>query len=141
MFPSHHQNIAQHGDPVQFREVIRGYGKLGYHLWKMGNHRDWSGYFRCGDTPSVSYLLDPYDDEDPTQLGWAGRFVRPFPNRPNYYTGISGGYDWDYATPTKTWHNAEKVFIARIRTLLDTRLELYRDYQERLERLYGEPIR
>ncbi len=113
MFPAPVDDKNLYGDPVLMREKIKEHGRLGHHLWHIGNKHEWSGYFRCGDTPTLNYLLDPYDDDDPTQQSWAGRFVRPFADRPNYYIGIDGEHEWDYADPTGTWSNSEKVFLAR----------------------------
>ena len=137
MFPAPVDDKERFGDPVALRDQIKEHGRLGFHLWKMGNKHKWSGYFRCGDTPSLNYLLDPYDDEDPTLQGWAGQFHRPFAERPNYYIGISGDLDWNYREPEKTWQNAEKVFLARSATLREKRKEMYADYLKRLAFLYG----
>ncbi len=137
MFPAPVDDRARFGDPVALRNRIKEHGRLGYHLWEIGNTHKWSGYFRCGDTPSLNYVLDPYDDEDPTQQGWAGQFTRPFADRPNYYIGVTGKVDWDYRNPKKTWANAERVFLARSETLREKRKEMYQDYLKRLAHLYG----
>lgn len=112
-------------------------GALGRHIkqviQKQGN------YFRAGDTPTLLYLLDPGNDpKNPEWGSWAGRFTRPFPaTRPNYYTGISGGVDWNYAEPWKTWSNAKTVYASRLKTLLDRRTEMYGALMDKIHALYG----
>ena len=56
----------------------------------------WSDSFRVGDTPTVLYLIDPDNDlDDPSKGSWGGRYTRPFPHsRPNFWTGITGGYGY-----------------------------------------------
>lgn len=139
MFPSQFDDPKLHGDPVALREHVKKFGALGFHIWEMGNFKPWSGYFRCGDTPSLNYVLDEADDDDPSQAGWAGRYIAPLPEYPNYFTGIDGGHKWDYREPTKTWPQAQNVLAARVRTLLEKRPEMYNDYRRKLVQLYGEP--
>lgn len=137
MFPAPVDDKDRYGDPVLMRDKIKEHGQLGHHLWQIGNKHKWSGYFRCGDTPTLNYLLDTSDDDDPTQQGWAGSFVRPFADRPNYYIGVDGGHEWNYANPQATWSNAEKLFLARTATLRAKRKEMYQDYLNKLAHLYA----
>ena len=141
MFPAPVDDADRYGDPVLMRQKIKEHGRLGYHLWHIGNKHRWSGYFRCGDTPTLNYLLDPYDDDDPTQQGWAGRFLRPDAKRPNYYIGVHGEHEWDYSSPKRTWANSEKVFLARTATLRQKRKEMYEAYLDKLTYLYAKDSR
>lgn len=127
-------------EPRDMLEHIAQFGALGKYIKDVVMPHKWAHYFRVGDTPSLLYLLDPHIDlDDPTQASWAGRYVQPFPDRPHYYTGIDGGYEWDYAQPCKTWQNAKQVEQARKQTLLDKRNEMYASYLHKIQRLYGKP--
>lgn len=112
-------------------------GALGVHIKEV-----FPQYFRALDTNSLLYLLDVTNDlNDPTQGSWAGQYVNPFPERPNYYTGIDGGYEWDYANPVRTWQNANDVFVARIRTCINQREAWHQAFIQKVMQLYGhEPI-
>ena len=99
----------------------------------------WADNFRAGDTPTVLYMIDPtHDLDDPTQSSWAGKYTRPFPEtRPNYWIGITGGHDWDFQDPTKTWENASAVYQARVKTMLNERPEMYAALLSRVKKLYN----
>ena len=112
-------------------------GALGAHIKQV-----LPDYFRALDTNSLLYLLDTSNNlDDPTQGSWAGAYSRPFTERPNYYTGIDGGFEWDYATPANTWHNATDVFMARINTCISQRHAWHQAFIEKFMQLYGhEPL-
>lgn len=114
-------------------------GQLGRHISDVIDTVPWADNFRAGDTPSVLYMIDPgHDLDDPTQFSWAGRYVKPFPKtRPNYWTGIDGGHEWNYANPRSTWDNASAVYQARAKTLADQRQEMYDALLRRVQTLYG----
>lgn len=112
-------------------------GALGAHIKEV-----FPRYFRALDTNSLLYLLDSSNTlDDPTQGSWAGRYYNPFSERPDYYTSIDGGYEWDYANPENTWHNAETVFIARINTCISQRNAWHQAFIHKFMQLYGhEPL-
>ncbi|MBT9310741.1 nucleoside hydrolase-like domain-containing protein [Leptothoe kymatousa] len=108
-------------------------GALGGHIQEV-----FPKYFRSLDTNSLLYLLDPANDlDDPTGGSWAGQYHRPFADRPNYYTGIDGGYDWAYDNPASTWQNARDVFVARMQTCIDQRSAWHQSFQQKVVQLYG----
>ncbi|ESA35407.1 secreted protein containing duf1593 [Leptolyngbya sp. Heron Island J] len=108
-------------------------GALGAHIKEV-----LPDYFRALDTNSLLYLLDTSNNfDDPTQGSWAGEYYRPFAERPNYYTGINGGFEWDYAKPANTWRNATDVFMVRISTCILQRHAWHQAFMQKLMRLYG----
>ncbi|MEA5466341.1 nucleoside hydrolase-like domain-containing protein [Leptothoe sp. PORK10 BA2] len=108
-------------------------GKLGAHIKEVLPQ-----YFRALDTNSLLYVLDPANNlNDPTRGSWAGKYHRPFADRPNYYIGIDGGNTWNYANPASTWNNATKVFIARINTAISQRPAWHRAFTQKFMQLYG----
>lgn len=117
--------------------LAREAGALGSHIKEV-----FPRYFRALDTNSLLYMLDPANNlDDPTQGSWAGRYVNPFPERPNYYTGIAGDYAWNYKNPASTWSNAKDVFSARIRTCISQRNAWHQAFIQKVQQLYGhEPI-
>ncbi len=125
-------------EPKQMLEELSQAGALGSYISYVVAGIDWAQYFRVGDTPTVLYLIDPGNDyDDPSKGSWAGRFTRPLPEtRPNYWTGVDGGRQWDYGDPCSTWENAEAVYDARINTLLEHRPELYEALLDKLDGLY-----
>lgn len=129
-------------EPERLRaDLARFGGELGRHISEVMATPTSAGYFRAGDTPTVLYVIDPnHDREDPTVASWAGRYTKPFPKeRPNFWTGISGGHEWNYADPAKTWHNATKVHQARVQTLLEQRPAMYAALLGKVKALYGTP--
>lgn len=112
-------------------------GALGSHIKEV-----FPRYYRAADSNTVLYLIDPNNDlNNPTKGSWAGKYARPFSSRPNYYTGIDGGFAWDYANPTNTWNNGRNVFLARIRTSISQRQAWHQAFIEKIKQLYGhEPI-
>ena len=108
-------------------------GALGAHIKEV-----FPRYFRSLDTNSLLYLLDESNNlDDPTQGSWAGRYYSPFPDRPRYYTGIDGGYEWDYGNPANTWQNATNVFNARIDTCISQRDTWHQALIQKVTALYG----
>ncbi|MBX2862204.1 MAG: DUF1593 domain-containing protein [Leptolyngbyaceae cyanobacterium MAG.088] len=109
-------------------------GALGAHITEV-----FPKYFRALDTNSLLYLLDSSNDvDDPTRGSWAGRYYSPFSERPNYYTGIDGGHEWDYANPARTWQNARDVFTARINTCISQRNVWHQAFMQKVLELYGQ---
>lgn len=125
-------------EPKQMLEILNEYGKMGERMKEVVQPFWYARFLRVGDTPTVLYLIDPENNpDDPTQGSWAGRFTRPFPEtHPNYYTGIDGGHEWDFENPCNTWDNGEKVYKARINTLLEKRDEMYQELLKYLDSLY-----
>lgn len=124
--------------PAALLDTIAQYGALGRYIHDVVQPFEWAHYFRVGDTPSVTYLLDPeHDPDDPAAPGWAGEYIRPFPDeRPYYWTGIDGGWEWDYSDPCRTWGNAKKVEAARMATLHAQRQRMYHAYISKMRSLY-----
>ena len=140
MFPGLNDNAATHGNPRQFVHDLNPYGAMGPKYWDViyePAHPNWDYYFRAGDTPSVLYLLDSANDDNPNELGWAGQYTNQNSGRPNYYTGISGGHNWNYDDPSSTWGNAQSVFTARRNTGLSKRKEMYDSFIAKLDDLYN----
>ncbi len=130
------------GPPVELlRQLASVGGALGAHIKDVVAHERvrWARYFRGGDTPSVLYVIDAdHDLDDPTEGSWAGRYHKPFPDeRPQYWTGIDGAAEWNYAEPRLTWANGSVVFAARKQTLLDRCPAMYVAFLEKVRRLYG----
>ncbi|MBT9310743.1 PKD domain-containing protein [Leptothoe kymatousa] len=117
--------------------LARDAGALGAHIKAV-----FPRYFRALDTNSLLYVLDPANNlNDPTKGSWAGRYVRPFSERPNYYIGIDGGHNWNYGNPASTWSNARSVFNSRIRTTISQRNAWHQAFIQKVQQLYGhEPI-
>ncbi len=128
------EDFRRANEPVVLNDQLAQYaGRLGAHIKEV-----FPRYFRALDTNSLLYLLDPANNlDDPTKGSWAGKYHRPFANRPNYYIGIDGGHTWNYANPASTWNNATKVFIARIRTSISQRNAWHRAFTQKFMQLYG----
>ncbi|NKB65858.1 MAG: DUF1593 domain-containing protein [Candidatus Latescibacteria bacterium] len=127
-------------ESVQLKEDLAAFGgDLGQHIKDVIGSVDWADNFRAGDTPTVLYLIDPdHDLDDPTVPSWAGRYMQPFPlERPNYWTDITGGYEWDFADPARTWENASSVYQVRVATLLERRPAMYAALLAKVKDLYG----
>gem|GEM_PF-158402 len=129
-----------HGpEAIQLKEDLAACGgNLGLHISDVIDTVPWADNFRAGDTPTVLYMIDPgHDLNNPAESSWAGRYVKPFPKaRPNYWTGITGGHDWNYANPRATWSNASEVYQARAKTLADQRSEMYEALLRRVQTIY-----
>ncbi|MDC0584182.1 DUF1593 domain-containing protein [Bacteroidales bacterium] len=124
--------------PRDLLQEIKTFGNLGYYIWEVVQTHSWAHYFRAGDTPSLLYLLEAIDHNQPSQSTWGGKFIRPFPNeKPNYWTDDAGTDDWDYANPCSSWNIANTVFNNRINTLLDNREEMYDAFRKKLKALYN----
>lgn len=125
---------------IQLKEDLAACGgNLGQHISDVIDTVPWADNFRAGDTPTVLYMIDPdHDLNIPTETSWAGRYVKPFPKaRPNYWTGINGGHDWNYDNPRETWSNASAVYQARAKTLADQRGAMYTALLRRVQTIYG----
>lgn len=132
MFPGH--------EPVKLKEDLAHYGgELGQHIKDVIATVAWARNFRAGDTPSVLYLIDPdHDVDDPGNPSWAGQFTQPFPEkRPHFWTGVTGGQEWDFVDPSKTWDKANAVYEARVQSLLDQRPEMYAALLKKVQQLYA----
>ena len=130
-----------HGpEAIQLKEDLAACGgKLGQHISDVIDGVPWADNFRAGDTPTVLYIVSPNGDlDDPSRTSWAGRYAKPFSEtRPNYWTGIDGGNDWNYADPIQTWSNASAVYQARAKTLADQRSAMYSALLKRVQTIYG----
>ncbi len=124
--------------PETLNTQLRRAGRLGQYIHSRHTQWDKRRYFRAGDTPTVLYLIDPaHDPDDPTRSSWAGRFVRPFPaERPNYFIGVAGESEWNFADPSQTWANKEAVFAARKQTLSEGYLDMGTKLLARVDGLY-----
>lgn len=115
-------------------------GELGAHLQDVVSLErvKWARYFRVGDTPTVLYLIDPGNNfDDPGHGSWAGRFMRPFPEkRPNYWTNESGSLGWNYSNPSRTWHLADTVEVISYQYMLEQRGKMYKELEKKIEKLY-----
>lgn len=91
-----------------------------------------------GDTPSVLYVIDPGNDlDDPTYGSWAGKFIKPFPEkRPDYYADYNGPVEWNFAHPCETWHNHMAFRDHAKSTLEAKRPEMYKALLKKLKKLY-----
>jgi hypothetical protein len=123
--------------PGKFLLEIKTYGQLGYYMWDVVQSKSWAHYFRAGDTPTLLYLLEDINHDDPAQFTWGGRFIRPFPeSRPHYWIDDAGIEEWNYEDPCETWELAQKVYQNRIQGLMDSRESMYNAYREKMVRLY-----
>ena len=127
------------GPSIMFSKLSR-YGAMGQQIKDVTASHAWAQYFRVGDTPSVTYLIDQsHDVDDPESSSWAGKFKKPLPNeRPNYYTDDNGDINWDYADPCITWENLQAMYAYNKSTLVKEREEMYAKLIEKLDYLYGE---
>lgn len=125
-------------EPTEMFKKLQAFGRMGQHVEEVVKSKAWAQYFRVGDTPSVLYVIDPQCNlDDPTQSSWAGRFVKPFPEKKsNYYTDDKGSVEWDYAQPCSTWQNHTEVQRVAKETLGDRRQEMYDALIKKLERIY-----
>ncbi|MGF1638616.1 MAG: nucleoside hydrolase-like domain-containing protein [Cyclobacteriaceae bacterium] len=126
-------------EPKEILNKVSRYGALGKYTREVAEQNNSNEYFRAGKTPSLLYLLDPYNNvDDPTRGSWAGKFTKPFPKeRPNYYAGTNGGHLWNYKEPCATWANAEKVYNAQVKTVLDRRPQVYNEWIKKLNEVYN----
>ncbi len=125
-------------EPAEMFEKLSQYGAMGKHIKEVVKNESWAQYFRVGDTPSVLYIIDPgHTLEDPTEISWAGKFVKPMPQlRPNYYTDSNGSVEWNYQEPCSTWSNHGNMRDQAVQTLLNKRPEMYRKLLEKLDLIY-----
>lgn len=125
--------------PNEMFEKLSQYGAMGKHMKFVTKNQAWAQYFRVGDTPSVLYLLDPnLNPDDPTQSGWAGKFIKPFQDeRPHYYTDDKGAVEWDYANPCNTWENLKAMYAYNKSTLEKERPGMYQALLVKLDKVYG----
>jgi hypothetical protein len=125
------------GPKVMFEELSK-FGKMGTQIKEVTNGHEWAQYFRVGDTPSVTYLLDTdHDADNPETSSWAGLFKKPFPGtKPNYFTDDNGVIEWNYANPCDTWNNLKAMYTYNKSTLYEERQEMYDQLLRKLEFLY-----
>jgi len=124
--------------PARMLKKLSVYGNLGRHMKEVVKNESWAQYFRAGDTPSLLYVIDRgHDKNNPCQSSWAGKFVKPFPEKkPNYYTDDAGKVSWDYANPCNTWKNHEKVRNHAVKTLEKRRNNMYSALLGKLNQIY-----
>lgn len=125
-------------EPREMFHKLSEYGALGNHMKEVVKNEAWAQYFRVGDTPSVLYVIDPGNDlNDPTQGSWAGKFIKPFPEkRPNYYADWNGPVEWNYSNPCETWENHVAFRDHAKSTLEAKRPEMYEVFLKKLKILY-----
>ena len=125
-------------EPREMFHKLSEYGALGNHMKEIVKNEEWAQYFRVGDTPSVLYVIDPdHNPDDPTQNSWAGKFIKPFPQkRPNYYADYNGSVEWNYANPCETWQNHVAFRDHAKGTLEARRPEMYKKLLKKLKKLY-----
>jgi hypothetical protein len=128
-------------EPEQMFEKLSQYGAMGQHIKQVTRGHDWAQYFRVGDTPSVTYLLDrKHDVNDPESPSWAGKFKKVFPEtKPNYYTDHNGPVEWDYRDPCNTWDNVKEMYAHNKSTLVAQRQHMYQALIQKLDRIYQDP--
>lgn len=133
-----YNGMFQGDEPTEMFSTLQAYGAMGKHIKEVTHRHPWAQYFRVGDTPTVTYLIDAtHDPDDPTTSSWAGKFKRPFPERkPNYFTDNNGDIAWDYAYPCNTWSNLQEMYAYNKSTLHRERPEMYRELIKKLNRLY-----
>jgi hypothetical protein len=124
-------------EPGEFLLEIKEHGALGYYIWEVVQSHSWAHYFRVGDTPTVLYLLEDFDRDDPSLFTWGGEFTRPFPEeRPHYWIDEAGTAGWDYADPCNSWDLAPEVYKYRVNSLVRHRAQMYDAYREKMQSLY-----
>ena len=126
------------GPKMMFQKLSK-YGAMGRQIKDVTKNHDWAQYFRVGDTPTVTYLIDPgHNVNDPESSSWAGRFKRPFPEeRPYYFTDDNGPIVWNYADPCQTWHNKTDMYQHNKSTLINQRADMYDQLLTKLNRIYA----
>jgi len=125
-------------EPRNFLMEIKTYGNLGYYIWDVVQSHSWAHYFRVGDTPTLLYLLEDIDHDDPSQFTWGGKFIRPFPEkRPNYWIDDAGMQEWNYEDPCETWEHARQVYQNRVKSLVENRESMYAACREKMVRIYN----
>jgi hypothetical protein len=124
--------------PREMFAKLSAYGAMGRHIKEVTKGHDWAQYFRVGDTPTVTYLIDhTHNIENPEKSSWAGLFKKPFPEaRPNYFTDDNGPVEWDYEDPCNTWGNLQKMYQYNKSTLVDEREAMYKELIDKLNLLY-----
>jgi thiol-disulfide isomerase/thioredoxin len=125
-------------EPREMFNKLSEYGTLGSHLKEVVKNENWAQYFRVGDTPSVLYVIDPgHDLNNPIQSSWAGKFIKPFPEkRPNYFADWNGPVEWNYSNPCETWENHVAFRDHAKSTLEAKRPEMYDALLKKLKKLY-----
>lgn len=124
--------------PKEMFEKLGAFGSMGAHIKSVTDDHELAQYFRVGDTPSVLYLIDTWQNlEDPTQSSWAGKFKKPFPqDRPNYFTDDNGALEWDYSNPCATWENLVPMYAYNKSPLEKERPSMCHSLLDKLGRIY-----
>jgi hypothetical protein len=134
-----YNGMFQGKGPTEMFGLLQAYGAMGAQIKVVTKRHKWAQYFRVGDTPTVTYMIDTsHDLSNPKSSSWAGKFKRPFPkDRPNYYTDDNGNVAWDYSDPCNTWDNLEAMYAHNKNTLFVKRQEMYDALIEKLDKIYG----
>lgn len=124
--------------PTEFMKTLTKYGALGQHITDAVQSRAWAHYFRVGDTPTIMYLLDNQNLDNPQEFNLGGYFVKPYPEaHPNYYIDAApNNSDWNYSDPCSTWSKAKAEVDARSAQMTLRRDIMYDDMLAKLQRLY-----
>lgn len=133
-----YNGMFQGDGPKEMFNKLQEYGAMGSQIKEVTQEHDWAQYFRVGDTPSVTYLLDnDHDPNDPETGSWAGKFKKPFPeSRPNYFTDDNGEIEWDYENPCNSWSNLVEMYEYNKSTLVAKRQNMYDNLIKKLDDLY-----
>ena len=96
-------------------------------------------FFQGGRYATVLYVIDPQNDlNNPEKGSWAGKFIKPFPEkRPHYYTDFNGSVEWDYHNPCNTWQNHVELSRFARGTLEEKRTEMYQSMLNKLVAVYN----
>ncbi|MFI3288408.1 MAG: DUF1593 domain-containing protein [Rikenellaceae bacterium] len=123
--------------PTEFMITLQNYGALGQHITDACWSRDWAHYFRVGDTPTIMYLVDNNNLDNPLEYNLGGYFVKPYPEaHPNYYIDAAPNSTWNYSDPCSSWSEAKAEVEARSAQMTLRRDVMYDDMLKKLQRLY-----
>ncbi len=127
-------------EPSDFLLEIKNFGELGHYIWEVVQSHSWAHYFRAGDTPTLLYLLEEIDHDDPYSFTWGGTFSRPFPGkRPHYWIDDAGNEAWNYTDPCDSWDLAGQVYEYRVEGLRTHRPSMYDDFRNKMKQVYRSP--
>ena len=124
--------------PYEFLDTLATYGALGQHMKDCVWNQEWAHYFRAGDTPTIMYLTDNNNLDDPTAYNLGGCFTKPFPTtHPNFYMDYAPGQDWDYENPIACFDKAAAAYTLRVKEMVNRRNVMYDRYKAKLDHLYN----
>lgn len=128
-------------EPADFLLEIKEFGNLGHYIWSEVQAYNWAHYFRAGDTPTLLYLLERCDHENPSESTWGGHFIQPYPNeRPFYWIDDAGNETWNYTDPCESWELFPEVYTFRVNSLLESRPIVYEAYRKKMTLIYNKNV-